>query len=84
MKNDAKIAARNVYAEARIAEAAARAINLPAAEDALEDMHDALAILEMFDKDMHEVMLDVAKDADAAVDSLREEQSKNIVLDVVK
>ena len=84
MKNDAKIAARNVYAEARIAEAAARAINLPAAEDALEDMHDALVMLEMFDKDMHEVMLDVAKDADAAVDSLREEQSKNIVLDVVK
>ena len=84
MKNDAKIAARNVYASACMAEGAVRALNLPAAEDALEDMHDSLAALEMFDGDMHEVMLDVAGDADASVEWLREEQAKNVVVDIVK
>lgn len=84
MKNDAKVAARKVYAAAREAEAAARAINLPAAQDAIEIMHDALAMLESFDADMFDVMLDVARDADAAVDRLREEQAKNVVVDIVK
>ena len=84
MKNDAKVAARKVYAAAREAEAAARAINLPAAQDAIENMHDALAMLESFDADMFDVMLDVARDADAAVDRLREEQAKNVVVDIVK
>ena len=84
MKNDAKIAARNVYAAAREAEAAARAINLPAARDAIEDMHDALAMLESFDEDMYEVMLVVAMDADESVGRLRDEQIKNVVVDIVK
>ena len=82
MRNDAKIAAKNIHELARNVEVAVRAFDMSLAAEHFDSLVDALNALRLLDEDLFEVMQVPAHHALDAYQNMLAEEAKNVIVEM--